>query len=433
MEQFSINLPIVLFCYKILSESHYTEDYLHKPSLLVKVSSPVTLLMTFLVIHLSGFKCVSHYQRYYHECRSTFAGNFFIYGAAKLRTIFMLIPSSMMSWKILYLQRRLVTLHASNLVESDVFDTDAMALVSHSHKREGSEYGHSKRFKGRPLLQLSASFIGKIFVDATLFTGSTQLKNYLPKAVKRARSLGYHFKVVRADSLYGDIKNLLFLEKLSLSYVIGMPTRFIAIKKGKKLFEKLARKKSSKIVHICKAIAVLDLGMINVANNKNDSQQLRRVILCRRIHRRKVQGKWKVKKYFYALVTNLEGTPRCIFKLYQQRQCIENGFKELRYHYNINDIPRTGCKSLKANELWIVSKIFAMTIFKIFAENMLSKRLRSMRRKTLLRYLFATTISHIRNQKVVLRPKHQHLWHLKRILSKLNQNSFLCKPFAIVA
>ena len=433
MEQFSISLPIVLFCYKILSETNSTESYLRKPCLLVKVDTPIALLMTFLIIHLSGIECLSHYQKYYHECKSMLSGNFLIYGADKLRAVLALLPSSMMSWKIFYLQQRLVRQHALELVKSKVLDIDGMALVSYSNKREGSEYGYSKRFKGRPLLQFAGAFIGKIFVDGKLFPGSTNLKRFLPKAVKRAISLGYRFTVVRADSLYGDIKNLFFLERLSLSYVIGICTGLKSIKKAKKEFKKLARAKSSKIIHVCNGIAIFDLGLVNIANAKRKKQCLRRVILCRRIHRRKKDGRWKIKTYFYAVVTDLKETPERIFKFYQKRQCIENGFKNLRYHYNINNLCKTGKNSLKANELWIVSKIFAMTLFQIFGLKMLSKRLKPKRRKTLMRELFANTISYVRNQKVILTRNHQHLWHLKRILSKLDQNSFLMKPFRIVA
>ena len=116
-----------------------------------------------------------------------------------------------------------------------------------------------------------------------------------------------------------------------------------------------------------------------------------------------------------------------------KRQVIENGFKELRYHYSINNFCKNGKESIKANELWIASKMFAMTMYKIFAETMLSKRLRTKRRKTLLRDLFENTIFSVQNGKVLLRRKHQHLWHLKRILNKLEQNTFLSKPYRIRA
>lgn len=436
MEYISTSLPIILFCYKIFKESNWTDQYLKAPCAFIKVDIPITLLMTFMVVHLSGFECIQHYQKYYQGCQSVINGNFAIYCADRLRSILMLVPGSMITWKLFLLQRRLVDQYAPSLYDGkcgEVLDIDGMALVSYSKKREGSDYGHSKKFKGRRLLQVSGSFIGKIFVDCKLFPGFTNTSTFFKKAIKRAISLGYPFVVVRADALYGNLKNLLFVEKLSLWYVIGISTRLKALKEGKKRFKRLARKKSSKIIHASKGIAIMSLGLVNVANAKEKRQVLRHVILCRRIHRRKKHGRWKVKHYYHAIVTNLDWTPLAIYKFYMKRQVIENGFKELRYHYHVNNFCKNGEGSLKANELWIASKMFAMTMYKIFAETMLPKRLRSKRRKTLFRDLFENTIFYVQNDKVLLRRNHQHLWHLKRILNKLEQNTFLPKPYKIRA
>lgn len=433
MENISISLPIILFCYKILKESAWTNEYLKGPCAFIKVGAPLTLLMTLLVIHLSGFDCISHYQQHYEQCVSVLNDNFLIYCADRLRAILLLVPGSMMTWKVFLVQRRLVDQHAPILVEGkyvNTLDVDGFTLVSYSRKREGSDFGYTKRFQGRPVLQGSASFLGKIFIDFKLFVGSTNTATFFKKAVKRAFSLGYHFLVVRADALYGFLENLLFLEKLSLRYAIGIATKLKAIKESIPYFEQLARNGSSKIIHISKGVAIMGLGLTNVAR-ANEQPVFRDVVLCRRIHRRKKKGHWKIKKYYYAIVTNLDWTPRAIYKFYMQRQCIENGFKELRYHYYVNNFCKTGQESLKANELWIASKMFAMTMYKIFAQNMLSLRLRAKRRKTLLRELFENTISSVQNGKVILRRNPQHLWHLQRMFTQLEQDKFLTNPFKI--
>ncbi|MCP4113708.1 MAG: transposase, partial [Desulfobacteraceae bacterium] len=46
-----------------------------------------------------------------------------------------------------------------------------------------------------------------------------------------------------------------------------------------------------------------------------------------------------------------------------KRQCIEAGFRELKNHYHLERLP---FKGLRANEFWIMCKIMAMTLFKIF-------------------------------------------------------------------
>lgn len=56
--------------------------------------------------------------------------------------------------------------------------------------------------------------------------------------------------MVRADALYGNVGNLSSLEELSLAYAIGIGTKLTAIKNSIKLFKKLAKNKSSKIIHI---------------------------------------------------------------------------------------------------------------------------------------------------------------------------------------
>ncbi len=433
MNYCNITLPIILFYYKILKESCWINKYLKSPCKLINVSIPLTFIMTLLMIHTVGFEYISHYQKFYAECVSVINGNFTIYCADMLRKILMLVPGSMITWKFFLLQRRLVDQHAPSLCDSKhgkVLDIDGLSLVSYSRKREGSDFGHSRKFKGRPLLQVSGSFIGKIFIDCKLFSGNTNTSTFFKKAVKRAFSLGYSFTIVRADALYGIAENLLFSEKLSLLYAIGISTSLKALKKGKKLFKKLAKKKSYKIIHIKKGNAIMDLGLVNVAKQYT-KPVLRRVILCRRIHRRKKNGNWKIKTYFHAIVTNLDWTPRAVYRFYMQRQVIENGFKELRYHFNINKFCKNGKTSLKANELWIASKMFAMTMYKIFAETILSKRLRNKRIRTLLRELFENTISRIQNQKVVLRRNPKHLWHLKRMFTKLQQNNFLMHPYEI--
>lgn len=435
MEQFTTALPIILFCYQILKQSCWTESYLKGPCGFIKVDAPLTLLMTLLVVHIGGFECLSHYQKHYADCLRILNGNFAIFCADRLREILALVPGSMIAWKLFLLQRRLVEDHAPKLCagkHGPVLDIDGMALVSYSKHREGSDFGHSKKFKGRRLLQVSASFIGKFFIDCKLFPGNASVGTFFQRAVNRAISLGYHFCLVRADAQYGHAENLLFLERLSLLYAIGISTGLKSLKDARKLFGKLARLNSCRIVHVTKGIAIMGLGLVNVAS-ADERPVMRTVVLCRRIHRRRKDGKWKSKRYYHAIVTNLDWTPRAVYKFYMKRQAIENGFKELRYHYGINNFCRNNKESLKANELWIASKMFAMTMYKIFAETMLSKRLRSKRRKTLLRDLFENTVSGVHDGKVLLRRNPQHLWHLKRIFGKLNQDDYLRNPYRIGA
>ncbi|MCP3981839.1 MAG: hypothetical protein GY716_21255 [bacterium] len=139
--------------------------------------------------------------------------------------------------------------------------------------------------KGKPCFQLSGTFIGKFFVDSKLFPGSCNPKDFFRKAVKRVISLGFAIDIVRADSAYMTLENLLFLTKLSLGYAIGAPATFSVVKNGRNDFKKLARKKSSAIISAGKGIALLDLGQIVLSNGVRT-----RIIIFRRINRTKKTG-----------------------------------------------------------------------------------------------------------------------------------------------
>jgi len=123
---------------------------------------------------------------------------------------------------------------------------------SSSSEKEGAEIGFNKKSKGKACFQLAASFIGRLFVDIKLFPGDTNPKNFFQKAVKRVISLGLPFEIVRADSAYLTIENLLFLTKLSLCYAIGTSANFSVVKTGIESFTKLARRNSSDIRHFRK-------------------------------------------------------------------------------------------------------------------------------------------------------------------------------------
>ncbi len=107
-----------------------------------------------------------------------------------------------------------------------VADIDVTVLQSSSSVKEGAVAGYIKKAKGKPCFQLSATFIGRVFVDAKLFPGCTNPKDFFQKAVKRVIPLGSGIDIVRADSAYMTHENLLFLTKLSLGYAIEAPPTF---------------------------------------------------------------------------------------------------------------------------------------------------------------------------------------------------------------
>ena len=166
----------------------------------------------------------------------------------------------------------------------------------------------------------------------------------------------------------------------------------------------------SGIVHAAKGIAILDLGQVTLKNGV-----LTRIIVIRRINRQKKDGKWQKNIYYYAVAGNLELSAGSLYRFYHKRQCIEAGFRELKNHCSLERLPFQG---LKANEFWILCKIMAMTLFKIFQAEMLPKSLHSLLRKTFMRRILQKGLYLGESEKVKVRPKSRYTWLLRRLLCK---------------
>lgn len=246
-----------------------------------------------------------------------------------------------------------------------------------------------------------------------MFAGFQNPKVFFKKALKRAISLGFSIEIVRADSAYCTVENMLFVQKLSLLYAMSMSSTFTLVKKGKKLFKKLARKKSSRILSVARGVSLLDLGWQSLPGLDT------RVILVRRIQRRKSKknGKWKIKTYFYAISTNLDWSPGKIYRFYHDRQKIESGFKELKGHYSLESLP---VKNIIGNEFWIACKMFAQTIVKIFQKKIFPTALQSLMRETLLRTIFKRFFC-FSDGKVELLSKGKKDWLSRRLFAKFKK------------
>lgn len=393
MFNFSISFPILSYVYQRLSESSSLNRYLSKCLKYVGVCQPIELLMSLVSIHIAGFRYTSHYQESFRYTKFMFGEVCNLYSESKLKGIFSKISNSMITWKLFLSQSRILAEQGGMglcVVEKlKTLDVDWTTLCSYSLKRQGSKVGHNKKRIGEPCFQLSLALLGRIFIDSKLFPGNTAPRHMMVKHIKRAFHLGYQFQAVRGDAAYADVENLLFLQKLSLHYAIGASSQWAIVTEGRKVFRKEQRKKGAPgIVNISKGLQAFDFGVHRVGTGRR-KEVFSRVIICRRIHRKKKKGKWKVRSYFYAIFTDLNWTVLKTVKYYHKRTQIENGIKELKKHYFLEHLP---VRNLKANEFYIATKIFAMTMLKLFALKMLPKALLSMRRMTLLRKVLSQTL-----------------------------------------
>ena len=247
----------------------------------------------------------------------------------------------------------------------------------------------SEFIKGKPCFKPLFTFLGKVFIDCKLCPGKSNPKVYFQKMVKRAISMGHKFFAVCGDAAFGNVQNVLFLTKLSLHYALGSSKQLGIVSDGIETFKKLRRKGVSKIIGIKKGIHFFDYGFQYIGQIGFRAIYTRVIIGCRIHRRRNKKGKLKVRYYYYSIITDLDWSLTKVIKYYRTRQNIENAIKEIKYHYSLNRMPH---RNRKANEFYIASRILAMSMVKLFQLTHLPKSLQSMRRKTLIRKVFASAL-----------------------------------------
>lgn len=423
MEHLGISTPVVEFITLVLtSQRSILESYLLRILSAWGFNTTFDVLLSLILQPVMGFERLSHYQENYGTLKQKYDGTIPLCGVQKLRKLLHRIGDSMLGWKLMLFQSQLIRHRAPALLMTGrtvldqpgrVLDVDITTALSFAKKREGAEPGFNRRYKGKPCFQLSASFIGNVFVDGKFFGGFTNPKDWFQQSVKRAIALGYRISTVRADSAYGTVANIVFLAAHSLGFALGMPGAFNVVKEGKARFKRLARQKHSSLVALSKGVTGLDCGWVEIAPGV-----LVRLMIIRRITRRKHRktGKWKVKSYYYAIATNLDVTPLQLYRFYHARQRIEAGFRELKRHYAMERLP---VSNFKGNEFSILCKMFAMTLVKLFQYEMLPTNLRTLQYKTLLRRILTRGLHMTHRFKVEICPKSKYKWVLQRMLGKL--------------
>lgn len=420
---FRIYTPVIIYADTIISEHMTTlHSYLFRLFETVGIPDPLRLFVSVIYQQMTGIACQSHFMDIYPEIKTWYAGILPLYCSDKIREYIRMITDGMFSWKLIMFQSFLLRNRCPELLCSPdgnsgfpggrIADFDTSTLQSSSSLKEGAEPGFNKKNKGKPCFQFFGTFIGRVFVDGKLFPGCCNPKDFFQKSVKRVISLGYDIRIIRADSAFMTFDNLLFLSRMNLGYVIGGSATFNIIKSGIRKFRRLSRQKSSAVISVAKGVSVYDFGWVTLANGVGT-----RIVIVRRISRRKNRktGQWKIRTYYYSISTNLTLSPRKIYEFYHKRQRIEAGFRELKQHWNLERLP---FEKLIHNEYWILCKMFAMTLFKIFQVETLPKHYRTLQRKTFFRRVLCKGLRITATGKVAVAMKTRYTWLLWRLLSK---------------
>jgi len=194
MWTFQISLPVVIFIVQTLTVNrNMLDSYLFKIFKVLGIVDPMRLLISLMVQSINGVEFQLHYREQFPELKKEYSGLFSIYCPDMIRDYVSRISSGMAAWKIFLFHAWLVRTQCPELLEGAVLDIDVKTIKSASSKKEGAENGYNKKAKGKPCFQLSAALLGRLFVDAKLFPGCTNPKNFFQKHIKRVISLGLSF------------------------------------------------------------------------------------------------------------------------------------------------------------------------------------------------------------------------------------------------
>jgi hypothetical protein len=104
------------------------------------------------------------------------------------------------------------------------------------------------------------------------------------------------------------------------------------VKEGIRLFKELSRKKSGRIIHMKKGVAICDLGEVILENGFRT-----RIIIVRRISRSGKNGKLRVSTCYYGIASDLGLSAKKLYEFCHKRQCIGAGFRELKIRWHPED------------------------------------------------------------------------------------------------
>lgn len=237
-----------------------------------------------------------------------------------------------------------------------VLDLDSQTISLESRKREKAVRGYNKKKKGKPCYQWNVAFIKGEVATCLLRAGNTHGITCFKELVTETKEkLNKPISIIRVDGAYlsGDIIDLILEEGLQVvttekyNWIISQ----YSIKVDPSLWEDYDED-----------TRLYDLGYGKVLSTTD--KELRAILVEKRQH--PFPGKRKRAKILrYAIVENLSIrlSPSVLYEFYQQRQTIENFFKESNGSFNSGKMPS---QKFRANEAYLVYMVIAYNCFQWF-------------------------------------------------------------------
>jgi len=221
-----------------------------------------------------------------------------------------------------------------------IIDIDQTTKSTEGVKIEGAKPGFNTKRKGRPSLKYSISLVGNYIFSKKLESGNTHcLTNFrntyndTRKKINQIPGISDKSIILRIDGGYFSEETLGFIDKEQVKFVTKARINLVSIKD-------LIKKNSNNWQPLNERVNCLYFKDQKIYQD----WPIRYNILIikekqKRLKSRNRQIHHTVKEIRYALITNLDYSPKRLWNFYKGRQTIENCFKEHNQSFTASKLP----------------------------------------------------------------------------------------------
>ncbi len=237
-----------------------------------------------------------------------------------------------------------------------VLDIDSTTHSVESRKREGAVAGFNRQNKGKPCYQWSVGFIRGEAISQNLMFGnqrpSVDFKDLIQDVMNK---LGTANLVIRADTAYLSAPNLSFVIDNELQFIGGAPYKWIAANNSID---------QNSWIQYDDRTRIMDLGQAKVVSKC--PTPFRVILIEKEQEPIKIQG--RKRRIRYGIVSNIGFFTEAasFYQFYNERQTIENYFKESKNPFNAGKLPS---QRFRGNQAYLYLVTIAYNCFSLFKKS----------------------------------------------------------------